>query len=247
MSPETQARAKNGECVSFPLFFSVPERRRMQQLGMCRGATHRATFPVPLQALHRCMSVHEFRAAFEFPGRIENKSLQSYTKLLLGGVPQWFTKAGQFDVWCSDQYQKCKGRKVSKLYRFPQTPKWRCLHKGSIICYFCACAGLLRSWHPFWGSPPRCSSSAQKSRGEQLEPRRLSPLNLHLTEGRAHQTLLEEKPKAAMLAHAQVWDMDVVLLRGAELTAVARETRTCVALGSAPGALGPFSPRLSVK
>lgn len=39
--------------------------------------------------------------------------------------------------------------------------------------------------------------------------------------------------------------MDVVLLRGAELTAVARETCTCVALGSAPGALGPFSPSLN--
>lgn len=84
MSPETHTWAKNRECVSFPLFFSEFESRRMQQLGMLLGATHGAAFPVPLQALHRYMSVHEFRTAFELPGRIENKSLQSYTKLLLG-------------------------------------------------------------------------------------------------------------------------------------------------------------------
>lgn len=77
-------QAKTRECVSFSLFFSVLESRRTQQLGMLLGATHGAAFPVPLQALHRYTSVHEFRTAFEFPGRIENKSLQSYTKLLLG-------------------------------------------------------------------------------------------------------------------------------------------------------------------
>lgn len=84
MSPETQMWAKNMECVSFPLFFSVLGSRRMQQLGMLLGATHRTAFPVPLQALHRYTSVHEFRTAFELPGRIENKSLQSYTKSVLG-------------------------------------------------------------------------------------------------------------------------------------------------------------------
>lgn len=84
VSRDTSVGKKTRECVSFPLFFYVFESRRMQQLGMLLRATHGTAFPVPLQALHRYMSVHEFRTAFELPGRIENKSLQSYSKFLLG-------------------------------------------------------------------------------------------------------------------------------------------------------------------